>query len=500
MLNPQDLEEKIGFDKIRQMLKNSCKGARGKENIDKLGFLKKDQLVRKLCVQTLQYVYLLQAGVSLPTLHYPDISTAVSKLKIEGTFLEIEELSDVLKILKLLISWTSFFEQQADEMAELASLATGINADRELVRQIEKCIDDQGHLKEHASPELRRIRNELKRTEILARKRLDAVMAKAAKDAIIPDDSSLTVRGGRLVIPVKAEYKRNLKGFIHDSSTSGRILFVEPAEVLELNNDLKELAYSEKREIVRILTELIEKVRPQEEVLKKGAWLLGIIDMIHAKAEFCIRFDCTLPDMDNRVLNWHNAVNPVLKEVLKDQGKTLVPLDVSLNEDNRVLIISGPNAGGKSVCLKTVGLLQYMLQCGLPIPVAEGSKTMVFKDIFINIGDDQSIEDDLSTYSSHLKSMDFLIKKAGRHSLFLIDEFGSGTDPQFGGAIAEAVLEELAKTQGYGLVTTHYNNLKKLAENHEGLVNGRMRFDVRNLQPLYMLDIGRPGSSFANLR
>ena len=498
MLYPKDIEEKLGFDKIRELLKRYCSGQQGKDNVDKIKFSSNPKLIQKLCRQTEEYVHMIQSGEKIPSLNYPDLGNISDKLKIQGVFLELEEVANIRKTLKVLVEWTKFLHEKKEDYAEIAALSDNIQIDKNLLVSIDSCIDDKGQIRANASPELRKIRSEIKKNEQLARKTLDRVMRDARKSELSPEDSSLTIRNGRLVIPVKAEHKRTVKGFVHDASASGNIIFIEPAEVLELNNDLKELSYRERREIIRILTFLTDEIRIQKEPIFHGSKFLGIIDLIKSKARLTIEFEASVPALNNeREMDWHQAVNPILKIALEKQGKALVPLSIRLDGHDRILIISGPNAGGKSVCLQTVGLLQYMYQCGLPIPVLEGAKTAIFKNIFIDIGDEQSIEDDLSTYSSHLKSMDFFLKNAYKGTLFLIDEFGAGTDPQFGGAIAEAILEQLARSKAQGIITTHYNNLKKIADTRDGLFNGRMRFDVRKLEPLYQLEMGKPGSSFA---
>lgn len=498
MLYPHDIEQKLGFDKIRELLKNKCSGQQGKNNIDKIRFSSNISLIQKLCRQTEEFVKMIEAGEKIPALNYPEIDQNLNKLKVQGIFLETHEVASILRTLKVLLDWIKFLKSKNEDYSELALLVLNIELDANLIKDIDLCIDEKGEIRANASPELRKIRAEIHQNEQTARRTLDRVMRDTRKASMSPEDSSLTIRNGRLVIPVKSEYKRSVKGFIHDASASGSIIFIEPAEVLEVNNDLKELSYKEKREIIRILTALTDKIRLQKDEISHGSRFLGIIDLIKSKAKLSIDFESIVPDLNrNYELEWYYAINPVLKGALQKQKKELVPLNIKLDGYNRILLISGPNAGGKSVCLKTVGLLQYMYQSGIPIPVQEGAKTTIFKNIFIDIGDEQSIEDDLSTYSSHLKSMDFLLKNSSKGTLFLIDEFGAGTDPQFGGAIAEAILEQLAKSKAQGIITTHYNNLKKVADVRDGLINGRMRFDVKRLEPLYQLEIGKPGSSFA---
>ena len=498
MLYPHDIEYKLGFDKIRDLLKHGCTGEQGKRNVDNIKFSSNKDLILKLCRQTEEFMRMISSGEPVPSLHYPEIKDIIDKIRVEGIFLEPEEVADVLKSLRLLREWSAFIKTSGHDYPEIASLAESIEVDGELIRKIEVCIDDKGEIKENASPELKKIRQEIRKNELQARKTLDKVIRESRRLDMMPDDSTLTIRNGRLVMPVKAEYKRAVKGFVHDASASGNIIFIEPAEVLEINNDLKELSYTEKREIIRILKVLTVAIRGHHESIANGSRILGILDLIRSKARLSAGFDAIVPELnkDGKV-EWIAATNPVLRRALEKQGKKVVPLTFRLDRRQRILLISGPNAGGKSVCLQTVGLLQYMVQCGLPIPVMEGSSTIIFKDIFIDIGDEQSIEDDLSTYSSHLKSMHHFLKFTTRGTLFLIDEFGSGTDPQFGGAIAEAMLEQFVCTHGFGVITTHYNNLKKMGDAHPGMVNGRMRFDVQKLEPLYILEIGKPGSSFA---
>ena len=498
MLYPKDIEQKLGFDKIRYQLKKLCSGELGRSNVDKIKFSSNVTLVQKLNRQTAVYMYMISAGEKIPSLNYPAIDSIHDKLKIQGNFLDIQEVVCVLKVLSVLKNWRGFLKSKSETYPDIFTLASRIEVDQQLINKIEGCIDEKGKIRTNASPELRKVRSEIQKNEQVARKTLDRIMRDSRKSEVTPEDSTLTIRNGRLVIPVKSEHKRSFKGFIHDASASGNIIFIEPAEVLEINNDIKELSYREKREIVRILSDITEWIRSRHQQIIDGSKFLGIIDLISAKAKLSIALNATFPEINKKEeLEWRRAINPVLKTALEKQKKELIPLNIKLNQDERILLISGPNAGGKSVCLQTVGLLQYMFQCGLPIPVMEGSKVCIYKNIFIDIGDEQSIDDDLSTYSSHLKSMNYLLKNSERHGLFLIDEFGSGTDPQFGGAIAEAILEYLIRSRSHGIITTHYNNLKKVADEKNGIINGRMRFDVKKLEPLYQLEIGKPGSSFA---
>ena len=457
MLYPHDIEFKLGFDKIRDFLSARCSGEQGKNNVNKIRYSANKALILKLCHQTEEYMNMVESGEKIPSLNYPEIDQSIEKLNVQGVFLEIEQVVDIHKTLKILLEWVKFLNNKKEQYPEISILIQNIDIDQQLVKKIDECIDDKGEIRGNASPELRKIRSEIQKNELIARRTLDRVIRETRKSDMSPEDSSLTIRNGRLVIPVKSEYKRSIKGFIHDASASGNIIFIEPAEVLEINNDLKELSYSEKREIIRILTNLTNEIRIYAPGISSGHKFLGIIDLIKAKALLSMEFEAIVPELNaDSAMEWIGAINPILKKSLVKQHKQIVPLTIRLDTSNRILLISGPNAGGKSVCLKTVGLLQYMYQCGIPVPLKEGSKATIFKNIFIDIGDEQSMEDDLSTYSSHLKSMDFFIKNTNRSTLFLIDEFGSGTDPQFGGAIAEAILEQLTQSNGAGIITTHY--------------------------------------------
>ncbi|MBC8110107.1 MAG: Smr/MutS family protein, partial [Verrucomicrobia bacterium] len=374
----------------------------------------------------------------------------------------------------------------------------GIDFEKNLLDQINRIIDERGKLRDNASSELQQIRKQLNTEQNNLRKKLDSILKAAKSQGLIADDASPTIRNGRMVIPVPSENKRKLKGFVQDESATGQTLFIEPVEVLESNNEIRELEYAERREIIRILTELTNQVRPLVPSLKRSYNFLGIIDFIRAKAKLAVSLNAINPAFVNQtIINWEGAFHPLLYLSHRQQQKSIVPLYIKLEPKHQILLISGPNAGGKSVTLKTVGLLQYMYQSGLLIPVAEGSQVGLFKNIFIDIGDEQSLENDLSTYSSHLTNMKFFLKFANKNTLFLIDEFGTGTEPSMGGAIAESILEKLNQAQALGVINTHYTNLKLFAEHTEGIENGAMRFDTANLEPLYQLEIGKPGSSFA---
>ncbi len=498
MLSPENIEEKIGFDQIRSSILQLCKTVAGKKYVHQIEFSTDKSSIQALLNQVSQFQKILQSETNVPESSHADAGSYLKNIKTAGTFLEAGHFLQIEKALREGGQWLKFLKKNEKSYPDLFILGRNIPDLRNIRKEISNAIDTNGEIRNSASPALKKIRSELISYRLRARKMLDQMVSRAKSEDLIPTGASLTVRNGRLVIPVKAEYKRSFRGFIHDESSTGSIVYIEPSDVLDLNNAIRDLEYQEKREIIRILTQLTDMLRPEVPALQANFDLLAVMDFIHAKAVFSNNIKAIPPLLnDEKHLRWIKAVHPLLKETLSSQGKQIVPLDIEMGARQRILVISGPNAGGKSVCLKTVGLLQYMLQCGFHIPVAEGSESPVFKDILIDIGDEQSIENDLSTYSSHLKNLAGYLRYGSEHSLFLIDEFGSGTDPLFGGAIAESLLEALYDKGMYGLVTTHYGNLKKMAELYSAMVNARMRFDVQNLEPLFQLETGKPGSSFS---
>ncbi len=499
MLYPKNIEDKIGFDTVRTLIKGHCSSTLGTAYVDKMHFSDDFSLISKLLAQTEEFRKILVQEESFPASHYIDVNAHLDKAKTPGTFLIEEEFHELQLSLDTIFRCLKFFEaDEENEFPELKKLGEFISLDVGLLNSIRRIIDEKGQMRNNASKELQDIRRMLNSEQVRLRKVLDQILRQARQQGYTPDDASLTVRGGRMVIPVLAEHKRRIKGFIHDESATGQTVFLEPAEVLEINNDIRDLEYRERREIVRILISLTDEVRPHIRALKSAYNFLGMIDFIRAKARFGLRFDASCPVLEKKsLLDWYTARHPLLQMTLEQQGRKVVPLNVKLDAEQRILIISGPNAGGKSVCLKTVALLQYMLQCGMLVPMADHSRTGIFKNIFIDIGDEQSLENDLSTYSSHLTNMEHFLKFTDKRSLVLIDEFGTGTEPQFGGAIAEAILEKLNDLQTFGIITTHYTNLKQFADEAQGVVNGAMRFDSEKLEPLFQLEIGKPGSSFA---
>ncbi|MGV3587428.1 MAG: endonuclease MutS2 [Adhaeribacter sp.] len=499
MIYPQNFENKIGFNQIRESLISLCLSPLGQYFVNRMQFLTRFDLVQKLLHQTHEFRGLMTSGADFPTQHYFDVTEHLNRAAIEGSFLEVRAFFEIKMSLRTIRQALTFFSQAEETLyPNLRALGEAIQVDRHLLSAMDKVVDDNGAVRDNASPELARLKADLIHQQALLRKQIQAVLRHAKASGWTNSDAEPTVRGGRIVIPVLAEYKRRLKGLIHDESTSGQTVYIEPDTVFELNNDIKDLENAYHRELIRILTALTNQLRPAVTDLRKAYQYLGLLDFIRAKAIYASRIEATLPSLHKTpAVKWQDALHPLLYLNFKTQDREVVPLSLALDKEQRILLISGPNAGGKSVTLKTVGLLQYMLQCGLLIPVAEGSEAGMFEDIFIDIGDEQSLENDLSTYSSHLQNMKQFVVLAGKRSLVLIDEFGTGTEPQLGGAIAEAVLEKLNQQGVFGVITTHYTNLKNFAQRTPGIVNGAMRYDHKELKPLYQLVIGKPGSSFA---
>ena len=499
MLYPSNLEQKVNFIKIKELIKAECTSSLGQGFVDQITFSKDFGLVQRLLDQTEEFRQLLLAGEPFPSSHFTNLNPYLEKAKLEGAFLEQDEFQEIKLALQTLQLCISFFQKFGESYPTLkALLGLLLDLDLKLLREIDQVLDEKGKLRSNASKELQLLRTQLLYEESRLRKVMERVFKEARAKGLVPDDSAMTIRGGRMVIPIAAENKRKLRGFIHDESATGQTVFMEPEEALDINNEIRDLEYMEKREIIRILTKLTNQLRPNIPALRKATNFLGVFDFIRAKARFALKTNSVKPILTlERGLSWSDARHPILEISLKAQGKQVVPLHLNLDHQKRLLLISGPNAGGKSVALKTVALLQYMLQCGLLLPMHPDSKCSLFDHLFIDIGDEQSLENDLSTYSSHLMSMKHFSQFANKKTILFIDEFGTGTEPQFGGAIAESILLALAKLGAYGVITTHYGNLKQLAEKQQGLVNGAMRYDVEKLEPLYQLEIGKPGSSFA---
>ncbi len=499
LVYPENFESKIGFDKIRELLKGRCLSDLGKELVDEIRFVSDfDRLKEDLSLVN-EFVIILREMENFPTSFYFDLREALVKIRIEGRFLEIQELFDLKRSLETISGIVRFLKQAKDEQFPcLKRLLSNVQVYPYVIERIDFILNKYGKIKDNASPELSRIRKELISKQSGVSKRLQAILKKAQDDGLVEDDASVAIRDGRAVIPVASAFKRKLNGIVHDESSTGKTSYIEPAEVVELNNQIRELEYAEMREIVKILTIFSNDIRPYVPDLMLAYEFLGKIDFIRAKAIYANDINGIKPYMENKCqLEWEGAVHPLLMLALRRENRKVVPLNITLTPKKHILLISGPNAGGKSVCLKTVGLLQYMLQCGLLIPVKENSVTGVFEKLFIDIGDEQSIENDLSTYSSHLMNMKFFLKNSNEKTLVLIDEFGTGTEPMLGGAIAESILSQLDQMKTFGVITTHYTNLKHFASSAEGIENAAMMYDSALMEPLFQLDIGKPGSSFA---
>ncbi len=511
MIYPNTYEQKIGFDQIRGRLTALCLCSLGEGLVCDMAFSVSFDDIRKQVKQTMEFVRILKEE-DFPDQNFFDVRPSLKRIRIQNTCLDVEELFNMQRSLATIDNIVTFLHRCQDEentipsFPHLYSLTADVKTYPQMVRRIDQILDKYGHVKDTASPELLQIRRELASTAGSVSRALQNILKSAKGEGLIDKDVSPTLRDGRLVIPVAPAMKRKIRGIVHDESDTGRTVFIEPAEVVEANNKIRELESEERKEINRILMEFTQTVRPEVEEMLASYEFLAQIDFIRAKAKFAIITNSTEPRMENKqVLDWAIAVHPLLELKFStyntqhpdETPRKVVPLDITLNNKQRLLLISGPNAGGKSVCLKTTGLLQYMFQCGMPVPVAKSSIFGIFRSIFIDIGDEQSLENDLSTYSSHLLNMKNMMKHCDGKSLILIDEFGGGTEPQIGGAMAEAMLKVFNKKHAFGVITTHYQNLKHYAQETEGIVNGAMLYDRQQMQPLFQLSIGNPGSSFA---
>lgn len=498
MLYPKNLEQKIGFDEIRTLLKGHCISKLGVERVEALAYMTNAQDIQQALNQVREMDRLLDTEEQLPGEDFFDLRPAIRRIRIEGVYLEEQELWELKRSLDTLHSWVALLRSEGSPYPALEKLADGVFTFLQVTRRIEQILDKYGHVKDEASPELARIRREISRSEGSVNRTLMSILDSAKQEGLIDTHVMPTLRDGRLMIPISPALKRRIRGIVHDESATGKTVFVEPAAVVEANNRIRELEADERREVIRILQEVTETLRPNLPELVRAFEFLADLELVLAKQRLGRQIDATTPSLSpHPLIDWTLARHPLLDRNLRHQGKKVVPLEIKLTRKQRILIISGPNAGGKSVCLKTVGLLQYMLQCGLPISVGENSQTGVFDGIFIDIGDEQSIDDDLSTYSSHLLNMKNMMKHCNPASLLLIDEFGGGTEPTIGGAIAEAGLKRFVQRGTFGVITTHYQNLKHFADGHDGVVNGAMLYDRHQMQALFQLQIGNPGSSFA---
>ena len=499
MIYPGNFEEKIGFDKVRSILRDACLCELGKRNVDEIAFSSSFGLISKLISETEEFRQICLMENNFPIGHFIDITPALQKIHVVGTFLEIENIIDLQKSLESIHAILNFFKNKDENLyPNLRELTRNVQSFPIILNRIDAILTKNNQIKDNASPELASIRKTIHEKNSAVGRIMQKILKHAQSEGLIDEDTGISMREGRAVIPVNSTYKRKVHGIIHDESATGKTSFIEPAEAVEINNEIRELEFAERREIIKILIQFTDIVRPYLDDLLFAYDFMGSIDFIHAKAKFAIRINAVKPAMfDQQSLRWVKAVHPLLYLALMKEKRTVVPLDINLDQRDRILLISGPNAGGKSVCLKTTGLIQYMYQCGLLVPVSENSEMGLFEHLFIDIGDEQSIENDLSTYSSHLLNMKAFLKHANPRTLLLIDEFGTGTEPMLGGAIAEAILNHLNLKQVFGIITTHYTNLKHFAASVEGIVNGAMLYDSHLMQPLFRLQIGKPGSSFA---
>ncbi len=498
MVYPATFEQKIGFDQIRTLLSQKCISPLGLAFVQKIKMSTKEESIRMMLEQAEEMRQIMLFDTNFPSQDYFDLSEEISLLKIEGSHVDGESLSRLKCMMKTIEQIVVYIQKrEADKYPHLTALKNHLNFDASLIKLIDGVVDDKGNIKDKASPELFDIRRDIVRLTQSAAKKIRQILHQSKQDSIVADDSEITIRNGRLVIPVPAAYKRKLRGFIHDESATGQTVFIEPEGVFDDNNEIRNLQNAERREIIRILIEVSDAIRPMIEEIESMQIFLGLIDFLRAKAKLAIEINGVMPIINSGPsILWKKAVHPLLYLNFKPQKKTVVPQDIILTESERILIISGPNAGGKSVTLKTIALIQYMFQCGFLVSVNELSEFGVFKHIFLDMGDEQSLENDLSTYSSHLQNMKVMISESNRRSLFLIDEFGTGTEPVLGGAMAEAVLEKLIENKSFGVITTHFGNLKLIAERHPEVKNAAMLFDVEEMRPLYILKLGKPGSSF----
>lgn len=506
MIYTESFERKIGFDGVRSLVVERCVSPLGVRECESMVFMTDFAKVETSLALTAEMLAIVEGSNDFPINQLRDVTQLLKQITVPGTFLpvgDVVRLRQSLESIEQVVAFMGGAQRGEGEDARtpyprLASLTSTLETFPEVSRAIDRMIDKYGNVKDNASPELAQIRSQLRSLSGSVNSILRRVMARAVAEGYIDQDASPSVRDGRLVIPVAPMYKRKINGIVHDESASGKTMFIEPAEVVEANNRYRELEMEERREINRLLVELAGSIRPAIPAMLDSYDVMGQLDFIHAKALFAKEVGGCMPHLSTKPqMEWYHATHPLLLLSLRRHDKEIVPLDITLTQRDRLLIISGPNAGGKSVCLKTVGIVQYMAQCGLLPPVYDNSHVGIFDDIFIDIGDDQSIEDDLSTYSSHLSNMKMMLAKGRRTSLALIDEFGGGTEPQIGGAIAQAILKQFNTIKMWGVITTHYQNLKKLAEETPGLINGSMLYDRQKMRPLFKLSIGHAGSSFA---
>lgn len=490
------IEDKLGFTKIRELLTAECTNALAVRMVQEMAFSNSyDRVVREL-QRTEEFRQILVLENSFPSQDFIDLTDELSRLRVGNTVIELEALLALRLSLHTIGECLRFLlRDDPVRYPLLHELAKRVDLDPAVTKALSKIVDDRGEIFDNASPELLDIRRQMARKRNEVDVQINRQLTRAKQEGWAPEGAEATIRNGRMVIPMLDTHRRKIKGLIHDESATRQTAFLEPSEVVELNNDLRELEFAEQREIHRILARFTDMIRPQLDELVNAYWFLARVDFIRAKARLALTLRCGRPIVDSLPkISWLDARHPLLYLNRKDE---VVPFNITLNDDAHILIVSGPNAGGKSVCLKAVGLIQYMLQCGLLVPCRETSEFGIFDRVFIDIGDQQSIDNDLSTYTSHLQSMKQLLATADGNTLFLLDELGGGTEPRSGCAIAEALLEELYRRHAFGVVTTHFADLKLMADHCPGIINGAMLFDTGQMKPLYRLSIGHPGSSFA---
>ena len=483
------------------MLAERCLGEEARERVEEMAPSRDAGKVNRLQEEAREFRRIMSIEGAPDIAYYGDLRSATARLRAEGTYMEEEELFALRRSIATAECIANAFNRQEEEaysFPALHAMAEGVSPLPEAKRKIDQVLDERGAVRDDASPTLLATRRQLASMEGSISRTLHGILKAAQADGLVEKDAAPAIRDGRLVIPVAPAMKRKIKGIVHDESASGKTVFIEPTEVVEANNRVRELEAQERREIIKILKDTADALRPHVADIMRAYELIADADMLNAKKALAELTGATEHEVEEKpLIDWTKACHPLLTLALRKQGKKPVPLDIEVDGKRRMLIISGPNAGGKSVCLKTVGLLQYMLQCGLSVPIGESSKAGIFDNIMIDIGDEQSIDNDLSTYSSHLTNMKAMMRQANATTLLLIDEFGSGTEPKIGGAIAEAVLRQLWQKGAFAVITTHYHNLKRFADEHEGVANGAMLYDRQAMRPLFQLSIGMPGSSFA---
>lgn len=499
MIYPNDFELRLSFDRIRDMVKQKCITMLAKNMLDDVTFATTYEYIESMLCETAEMKNILMMESDFPKSGYVDITYFLKKIRVEGIYLDTLELQQLVKGLQIAEELLKFFASKEPHIYPFLNKRTeGVTIVGEVIAKIDTIVDRHAKIKDSASQELQRTRSDLRAKEQQVSRKLQSILRSAQASGIVEEDAQITIRDGRAVVPVSASNKRKINGFVHDESATGKTVYIEPIEIVELNNEIKELEYAEKREIIKILVDFSNFLRPYIDELILSGEFISTIDFIKSKAQVAIDMNAEKPILTNGAyIEFINARHPILEKTLRRDGKSIVPLTLTLNREKHILVISGPNAGGKSVCLKSVGLLQYMLQCGFLVPTSPNSNMGIFKSIFIDIGDQQSIDNDLSTYSSHLTNMKNILKSADENTLVLIDEFGTGTEPTMGGAIAETILERIESKGVFGVITTHYSNIKYYASTAKGVINGAMSFDVQQIKPLFGLEIGKPGSSFA---